>query len=68
MTNTTEFHRNGPLSNIKVVDLSAVLSGPLAAGYLADQGAQVVKIESFAGDIVRQMAGDSAGDAARREH
>ncbi len=61
MTNTTEFHRNGPLSNIKVVDLSAVLSGPLAAGYLADQGAQVIKIESFAGDIVRQMAGDSAG-------
>jgi len=32
----------GPLEGIKVVDLSAMISGPLAAMMLADQGADVV--------------------------
>ena len=35
----------GPLDGIKVVDVSAVVSGPLAAMMLADQGAEVVKVE-----------------------
>jgi crotonobetainyl-CoA:carnitine CoA-transferase CaiB-like acyl-CoA transferase len=34
------------LSGIKVVDFSAVISGPLAAMILADQGASVVKVEA----------------------
>jgi crotonobetainyl-CoA:carnitine CoA-transferase CaiB-like acyl-CoA transferase len=35
----------GPLQGVRVVDLSSVLSGPIAAGILADQGADVVKVE-----------------------
>ncbi len=36
----------GPLEGIRVVDFSAVISGPLAAMILADQGADVVKVEA----------------------
>jgi crotonobetainyl-CoA:carnitine CoA-transferase CaiB-like acyl-CoA transferase len=42
-----------PLAGIKVVDLSAVVSGPMAAGLLADQGAEVVKVEPDKGDLTR---------------
>lgn len=44
----------GPLAGIKVVDVSAILSGPLATMMLADQGAEVVKVEPPAiGDLMR---------------
>jgi crotonobetainyl-CoA:carnitine CoA-transferase CaiB-like acyl-CoA transferase len=43
----------GPLSGIKVIDLSAVVSGPMAAGLLADQGADVIKVEPEKGDLTR---------------
>ena len=47
----------GPLAGFKILDLSAVLSGPLATMWLADQGANVIKVEPFHGDIVRAMGG-----------
>ena len=36
----------GPLEGIKVVDFSAVISGPLCSMILADQGADVIKVEA----------------------
>ena len=36
----------GPLDGIRVVDFSAIISGPLAAMLLADQGADVIKVEA----------------------
>lgn len=49
--------KSGPLSGFKIIDLSRVLSGPISTGLLADQGADVIKVEPPAGDIVRHMGG-----------
>ena len=44
----------GPLAGVRVVDCSAVLSGPLATMLLADQGAEVIKVEAPGlGDVLR---------------
>lgn len=52
---------NGPLAGVRVIDLSAVVSGPMAAGMLADQGADVIKVEPPGGDMSRRV-GPAKGD------
>ena len=42
-----------PLEGIKVVELATFIAAPCCARFLADLGAEVIKIESFAGDTQR---------------
>jgi crotonobetainyl-CoA:carnitine CoA-transferase CaiB-like acyl-CoA transferase len=46
----------GPLAGIRIVDASAYITGPMATMLLADQGAQVVKVEPpGVGDVMRHL-------------
>ncbi|NJM50460.1 MAG: CoA transferase [Sphingomonadales bacterium] len=51
----------GKLSGIKVVDLSLFLPGPMLTMMMADQGAQVIKVEPPGGDPARHMTPFEAG-------
>jgi crotonobetainyl-CoA:carnitine CoA-transferase CaiB-like acyl-CoA transferase len=47
-------HGGGPLAGVRVLDLSAYIAGPYGCTLLADQGAEVLKIEPPGGDNLRQ--------------
>ena len=54
----------GPLSGIRVIDLTTMISGPLSTMMLADQGADVIKVESPQGDHSRRVATRRGGYSA----
>ena len=45
--------RTGPMSGIKILDISQVVAGPLATQMLAEQGAEVIKVEPLEGELLR---------------
>ena len=48
----------GPLEGIRVLDLSQVVAGPLATQILAEQGAEVIKVEPIGGELTRVTGPD----------
>ena len=55
----------GPLSGVRILDLTAVISGPSATMLLADQGADVIKVENpVAGDLTRYVSTSRGGFTA----
>lgn len=55
----------GALDGIRIVDLTAMITGPLATMILADQGAEVVKVEPPGiGDVMRYLGSQRGGISA----
>ena len=56
-----------PLQGVRVLDLSHVIAGPLASFYLAQLGADVIKVEPpHCGEVMRSQPGFVALNAGKR--
>jgi crotonobetainyl-CoA:carnitine CoA-transferase CaiB-like acyl-CoA transferase len=57
-----EFMMPGPLDGYRIIDVTQMLSGPMATMILADQGADVIKVEPLVtGDLTRAMGSSKHG-------
>lgn len=56
-------HAQGPLAGVRVLDLSAYIAGPYGCTLLADQGAEVLKVEPPGGDNLRHYPSTLAGES-----
>ncbi len=54
----------GPLDGVRILDLTSMISGPVATMMLADQGADVIKVEALSGDLVRGAGPNRSGITA----
>ncbi len=62
MASTNGQQRTGPLSGLRVIDLSHVMAGPTCTMLLADMGADVIKVERIlGGDDTRRSVPPSIG-------
>jgi crotonobetainyl-CoA:carnitine CoA-transferase CaiB-like acyl-CoA transferase len=57
-------NRGGPLAGYRIVDLTMNMSGPLATMVLADQGADVTKVEPPGGEVIRRVGMGRGGTSS----